>query len=59
MKMRVLIILILGTLAAACAPEPGSKAWCTKMDEQPKGDWSANDAAEYAKSCLLGGKEEK
>ncbi len=58
MKTRARILVVLAVLAAACAPEPGSKAWCEKMDEKPKGDWSANEAAEYAKSCLLGEPEE-
>jgi len=38
---------------AACAPEVGSDAWCEDMDDKPKGDWSANEAAEYAKSCIF------
>lgn len=37
----------------ACAPEPGSEAWCEKMRETPKGDWSANETVEFAKSCVL------
>lgn len=59
MKRKALLLILLAVLAAACAPESGSKAWCEKMDEKPKGDWSANEAAEYAKSCLLGKTEEK
>ncbi len=41
------------TLLAACAPEVGSEAWCEDMAEKPKGDWSVNEAAEYAKSCVF------
>jgi hypothetical protein len=40
--------------SVGCAPEVGSDAWCEKMKETPKGDWSANDASDYAKHCLLG-----
>ena len=40
--------------SVGCAPEVGSDAWCEKMKETPKADWSANDAADYAKHCLLG-----
>lgn len=36
-----------------CSPEVGSEAWCTKMDETPKGDWTANMAADYAKHCVF------
>ena len=45
-------------LLAGCAPEIGSKAWCEAMGEKPKGDWTANEAAEYAKSCLFGGDDD-
>ena len=40
-------------LLQGCSPEVGSDAWCKQMEEKPKGEWSANDAAEYAKSCIL------
>ncbi|HKK16745.1 MAG TPA: DUF3012 domain-containing protein [Gammaproteobacteria bacterium] len=36
-----------------CAPEVGSEAWCKKLSEKPKGEWTANEVSEYAKSCLL------
>lgn len=58
--MRKLIFLLLAGCAAAvalfaiaCSPEVGSKAWCEKLAETPKGDWSANEAADYAKHCLF------
>lgn len=38
---------------AACAPEVGSPEWCAQMKEKPKGDWSTNEAAEFAKSCIM------
>jgi hypothetical protein len=43
-----------GLLAlGACSPEVGSKEWCQDMDKKDKGNWTANEAAEYLKSCLL------
>ncbi len=41
------------TLLAACAPEIGSKEWCADMKQKPKGDWTASEAADYAKHCLF------
>jgi hypothetical protein len=38
---------------SACSPEIGSKEWCLDMKEKPKGDWSANEAAEFAKNCVF------
>ena len=46
-------ILLLGCLLVACSPEMGSESWCEEMDEKPQGDWTANDAGEYAKSCIF------
>ena len=47
----VWLVLVLGFIA--CSPETGSKSWCDSMDEKPAGDWTANEAAEYAKSCVF------
>ncbi len=48
-----LLLLVLVSVLAACAPEVGSDAWCEDMVETPKGDWSTNDATEFAKSCVF------
>lgn len=47
-----LAVIALGTLSA-CSPEVGSKEWCEELKEKPKGDWSANEAADFAKHCIL------
>lgn len=41
------------TVLAGCSPEVGSQAWCANMQAKPKGDWTANEAADYAKHCLF------
>jgi len=38
---------------SGCAPEVGSEKWCAALKEKPKGDWSANEAADFTKHCLL------
>jgi hypothetical protein len=43
----------LAGLLTACSPEVGSRAWCEDMEATPKGDWTANEAADYARHCLL------
>ena len=53
MRIPVSILLALALSLAACAPEVGSKKWCEQMDEKDKGDWTANEAREYARYCLL------
>ena len=47
------LAVALSTLALACSPEVGSEAWCNEMKEKPKGDWSANEAADFTKHCLF------
>lgn len=50
---KILATLSITFLLAACAPEVGSEEWCEDMDEKAKGDWSTNEATEYAKSCVF------
>ena len=52
-------VIVLGGALAGCSPEVGSDAWCKDMDAKDKGDWSANDAADYAKHCVLGLKPDR
>jgi hypothetical protein len=40
-------------MLSACAPEIGSEKWCENMKAKPKGDWSSNEAVDYAKHCIL------
>jgi len=37
----------------ACSPEVGSKEWCEDLKAKPKGEWSANEATDFAKSCVF------
>lgn len=54
----VTAILALTTLTA-CEPKRGSEAWCKKMEEVPKGDWTMNDAGDYTKYCVLNQKPDE
>jgi hypothetical protein len=47
------LVLTLIAATSACTPEIGSEAWCEDMAEKPKGDWTVNEAAEYAQSCVF------
>lgn len=50
------MIATIGFVAAAvsaCAPEVGSKKWCEKMKAKPQGEWSLNEAADFAKNCIF------
>ena len=55
MKIIQIVLFAAVFLLAGCAPEVGSKAWCESMKEKPKGDWSASEAGDFTKHCLLGG----
>lgn len=48
-----LAILAGAAMLGACAPEVGSEKWCASMKEKPKGDWTANEASDYAKHCVF------
>ena len=47
-----LVMLAAGALLAGCAPV-GSARWCANMKAKPKGDWTANEAIDFAKHCVL------
>jgi len=50
---RAGVILGLAAFIAACSPEVGSKEWCDDMKNKPKGDWTATEATDFAKHCIL------
>ena len=52
-RLPALIGAALVVVVAACSPEVGSKEWCDEMKEKPKGEWSANEAGDFAKNCVL------
>lgn len=47
-----LVMLAAGAMLAGCAPV-GSARWCANMKAKPKGDWTANEAVDFAKHCVL------
>ena len=52
--MKAVLILSVAVLVmGACSPEVGSKKWCEAMKKKPEGDWTMNEAKDYAKNCLF------
>jgi hypothetical protein len=47
-----LVVLAASVLVAGCAPV-GSARWCANMKAKPKGDWTTNEAVDFAKHCVL------
>jgi len=53
-RLFVLGLMFAAILAvSACSPEVGSPEWCEDMEAKSKGDWTANEASDYAKHCVL------
>lgn len=56
MRSRLLALIVsLSALAflSACSPEVGSEEWCADLKEKPKGEWTANEAGDFAKHCVF------
>lgn len=53
MLKLISLLMLSSLLLAACAPEVGSEAWCQAMKEKKAGDWSTNEAADFAKHCIF------
>lgn len=51
--MRSWIVMALVGFALAGCTEVGSKEWCQDMKEKPKGDWTVNQATDFAKHCIF------
>ena len=52
--LALALAAIVSVFALACSPEVGSDAWCERLRDTPKGDWTANEASDYASHCLFG-----
>jgi len=46
-----LSLILLGL--TGCSAEVGSDQWCADLKEKPKGEWTANEATDFAQHCLL------
>ncbi len=54
MVTRIALPIALSSLLlTACEPEVGSDAWCENMVDKAKGDWTANEATAFARSCVF------
>ena len=51
--VAVAAVALFSVTLVACSPEVGSKEWCADMKNKAKGDWSANEAKDFAKHCVL------
>ncbi len=51
--VKVASAVLLAVSLSACAPEVGSEKWCNNLKEKPKGEWTANEAADFAKHCIF------
>ena len=52
--MKIIILVVMSALLMmGCSPEVGSEQWCNNLDAKAKGDWTMNEAKDYAKHCLF------
>ena len=50
---RVVALATVTTIIAACSPEVGSEEWCNDLKKKPKMEWTAQEAKDFAKHCVL------
>jgi len=50
---KILFVILAAIHLSACAPEVGSEKWCSNLEEKSKGDWTVNEAKDYAKHCIF------
>lgn len=53
-KKTVVLFYLLGlSLLIGCSAEVGSEKWCAHLEAQPKGDWTVNEAGDFARHCIF------
>jgi hypothetical protein len=52
MRLKLILALLFAVSLSACGEQVGSDAWCEKLESKDKSDWTANEAADYAKNCV-------
>lgn len=53
LSLTTLFFAVVFTLSLSGCTKVGSEAWCAKLKDTPKGDWTANEAADFAKHCVF------
>lgn len=53
MHKKSLVVWLAMLVFVGCAPEVGSPEWCKKMGDKPSGEWTMNEATDYASHCLF------
>lgn len=55
--LRLARVTALATIAsftiAACSPEVGSEEWCNDLKKKAKMEWTAEEAKNFTKNCIL------
>ena len=51
--MAVVCAALIAATLMACSPDVGGKEWCEDMKQKDKGQWTANEAAAFAKNCVF------
>lgn len=55
--IKISVFAIASLTLFGCEPEVGSERWCKAMKEKDKGDWTANEAKDFMKHCIVEIKE--
>ena len=58
MRYGFITLLAISLVIVGCTPV-GSDEWCAKLEDQPKSEWTLEEAGDYTKYCVLGMDPEK
>lgn len=58
MKMGIVSMIVIVLALVAC-DRVGSEAWCKKLEEKPKGQWTLDETGDFTKYCILGMNSER
>jgi hypothetical protein len=52
-SLKFALVLTVLPAMLACSPEIGSKDWCDSLKKKEKVQWTAQEAADFTKHCIL------
>lgn len=55
MKRIVCGLVLVGAalMLSGCPAQVGSERWCQNMRDKAKADWTASEAVDFAKHCVI------
>lgn len=52
-RLVLIVVFVLGLAVLSGCAKVGGERWCDQLEDKPKGNWTMNEAGDYAKHCII------